>query len=57
MSADYLSNVGLSLVRQCETRTIKIAKQIGVEIMFYGNFRAAEGYVQSHKRNRLLSQL
>lgn len=53
MSADYLSKVGLSLVRQCETRDpIKIAKQIGVEVMFCENFGPLKG-IQSHQTQSL----
>ncbi|KAA3384435.1 ImmA/IrrE family metallo-endopeptidase, partial [Akkermansia muciniphila] len=55
MSADYLSNVGLSLVRQCETRDpIKIAKQIGVEVMFCENFGPLKGMYRVIKRNRFI---
>ena len=55
MSADYLSKVGLSLVRQCETRDpIKIAKQIGVEVMFCENFGPLKGMYRVIKRNRFI---
>jgi Zn-dependent peptidase ImmA (M78 family) len=55
MSADYLSKVGLSLVRQCETRDpIKIAKQIGVEVMFCENFGPLKGMYRFIKRKRFI---
>ena len=55
MSAKNLSKIGSALVRRCETRDpFSIARQIGVEVMFYKDLASLKGMYRVIKRNRFI---
>ncbi len=56
MSSDYLSKIGSSLVRRCETRDpFRIADELGVEVLFCEDFGRLKGMYRVIKRNRFIS--
>ena len=55
MSSDYLSKIGSSLVRRCETRDpFRIADELGVEVLFCEDFGRLKGMYRVIKRNRFI---
>ena len=53
MTAEYLSKVGSALVRRCGTRDpFKIAKELGIEVLFCEGFGPLKGMYRVVKRNR-----
>jgi Zn-dependent peptidase ImmA (M78 family) len=55
MSSDYLSKVGSSLVKKCETRDpFQIADELGVEVLFCEDFGRLKGMYRVIKRNRFI---
>ena len=55
MSSDYLSKIGNSLVRRCETRDpFRIADELGVEVLFCEDFGRLKGMYRVIKRNRFI---
>lgn len=53
MSLDYINKKGATIVRQCGTRDpFKIAKDIGVQVMFVDDFQTLKGVYRVIKRNR-----
>ena len=53
MSLDYITKKGAKLIHQYETRDpFKIAKEIGVNVMFVDNFEKLKGVYRVIKRNR-----
>lgn len=55
MSSDYLSKIGSSLVRRCETRDpFRIANELGVEVLFCEDFGRLKGMYRVIKRNRFI---
>jgi len=53
VTTDYLSETGAKLVKRCGTRDpFKIAKEIGVNIMFVDNLSKLKGVYRVIKRNR-----
>lgn len=55
MTAEYLSQVGSSLVKRCGTRDpFKIAKELGIEILFCEDFGPLKGMYKVIKRNRFI---
>ena len=55
MTAEYLSKVGSSLVKRCGTRDpFKIAKELGIEILFCEGFGPLKGMYKVIKRNRFI---
>ena len=55
MSSNYLSKVGSSLVKRCETRDpFRIADELGVEVLFCEDFGRLKGMYRVIKRNRFI---
>ena len=55
MTAEYLSKVGSALVRRCGTRDpFKIAKELGIEVLFCEGFGPLKGMYRVVKRNRFI---
>ena len=55
MTAEYLSKVGSALVRRCGTRDpFKIAKELGIEVLFCEDFGPLKGMYRVVKRNRFI---
>lgn len=55
MTAEYLSQVGSSLVKRCGTRDpFKIAKELGIEVLLCENFGPLKGMYRVVKRNRFI---
>ena len=55
MSSDYLSKIGSSLARRCETRDpFRIADVLGVEVLFCEDFGRLKGMYRVIKRNRFI---
>ena len=55
MTAEYLSKVGSALVRRCDTRDpFKIAKELGIEVLFCEGFGPLKGMYRVVKRNRFI---
>ena len=55
MTAEYLSKVGSALVRRCGTRDpFKIAKELGIEVLFCDDFGPLKGMYKVIKRNRFI---
>ena len=55
MTAEYLSKVGSTLVRRCGTRDpFKIAKELGIEVLFCEDFGQLKGMYRVVKRNRFI---
>ena len=53
MSLERINKKGASLIRQCGTRDpFKIAKDIGVQVMFVNDFKTLKGVYRVIKRNR-----
>ena len=53
MSLERINKKGASLIRQCGTRDpFKIAKDIGVQVMFINDFKTLKGVYRVIKRNR-----
>lgn len=53
MSLDYINKKGANIVRRCGTRDpFKIAKDIGVQVMFIDDFKTLKGVYRVIKRNR-----
>lgn len=53
MSLDYINKKGANIVRRCGTRDpFKIAKDIGVQVMFVDDFKTLKGVYRVIKRNR-----
>ena len=53
MTAEYLSKVGSALVRRCGTRDpFKIAKELGIEVLFCDDFGPLKGMYKVIKRNQ-----
>ena len=55
MTAEYLSQVGSSLVKRCGTRDpFKIANELGIEVLFCDDFGPLKGMYKVIKRNRFI---
>lgn len=55
MKAEYLSQVGRDLVKRCGTRDpFRIAKELGIEVMFCEDFGRLKGMYRVIKRNRFI---
>jgi len=55
MTAEYLSQVGSSLVKRCGARDpFKIAKELGIEVLFCDDFGPLKGMYKVIKRNRFI---
>ena len=55
MSSNYLSKVGSSLVKRCETRDpFRIADELVVEVLFCEDFGRLKGMYRVIKRNRFI---
>lgn len=55
MTSEYLSQVGSSLVKRCGTRDpFKIAKELGIEVLFCEDFGPLKGMYKVIKRNRFI---
>ncbi len=55
MGDEYLSKVGSDLVRRCGTRDpFEIAGDIGIDIIYNGNFGPLKGMYRVIKRNRFI---
>lgn len=55
MNAEYLSQVGHDLVKRCGTRDpFRIAKELGIEVMFCEDFGRLKGMYRVIKRNRFI---
>ena len=55
MTAEYLSKVGSALVRRYGTRDpFKIAKELGIEVLFCEGFGPLKGMYRVVKRNRFI---
>ena len=55
MNAEYLSQVGCDLVKRCGTRDpFRIAKELGIEVMFCEDFGRLKGMYRVIKRNRFI---
>ena len=53
MSLDYITQKGAKLVQRCGTRDpFKIAKEIGIKVMFVDDFGKLKGVYRVMKRNR-----
>ena len=53
MSLEYIAQKGAKLVQRCDTRDpFKIAKDIGIRVMFVDNFEKLKGVYRVIKRNR-----
>lgn len=55
MGGEYLSKVGERLVRRCGTRDpFRIARELGIEVLFCGDFGPLKGMYRVIKRNRFI---
>ena len=55
MSAKHLSKVGSDLVRRCGTRDpFRIARELGIEVLFCPDFGPLKGMYRVIKRNRFI---
>ena len=55
MSADSLTKVGRDLVRRCGTRDpFRIARELGIEVLFCPDFGPLKGMYRVIKRNRFI---
>ncbi|MDD6799333.1 MAG: ImmA/IrrE family metallo-endopeptidase [Firmicutes bacterium] len=55
MSAEYLSKVGSDLVKRCGTRDpFRIARELGIEVLFCDDFGSLKGMYRVIKRNRFI---
>lgn len=55
MTAAYLSKVGNDLVRRCGTRDpFRIARELGIEVLFCEDFGPLKGMYRVIKRNRFI---
>lgn len=55
MTAAYLSKVGNDLVKRCETRDpFRIARELGIEVLFCEDFGPLKGMYRVIKRNRFI---
>ena len=55
MSAKYLSKIGDDLVKRCGTRDpFRIAKELGIEVLFCEGFGSLKGMYRVIKRNRFI---
>ena len=55
MSAKYLSKIGSDLVKRCGTRDpFRIAKELGIEVLFCEDFGSLKGMYRVIKRNRFI---
>ena len=53
MSLEYIANKGAQLVKRCDTRDpFKIAKELGIKVMFVDEFEKLKGVYRVIKRNR-----
>ena len=53
MSLEYIANKGAQLVKRCDTRDpFKIAKDLGIKVMFVDEFEKLKGVYRVIKRNR-----
>ena len=53
MSLDYITQKGAKLVQRCGTRDpFKIAKELGIKVMFVDDFEKLKGVYRVIKRNR-----
>ena len=53
MSLEYITNKGAQLVKRCDTRDpFKIAKELGIKVMFVDEFEKLKGVYRVIKRNR-----
>jgi Predicted Zn peptidase len=55
MQSGYLTQVGSSLVKKCDTRDpFRIAREIGIEVLFCEDFGRLKGMYRVIKRNRFI---
>ena len=55
MTAAYLSKVGNDLVKRCGTRDpFRIARELGIEVLFCEDFGPLKGMYRVIKRNRFI---
>lgn len=53
MSLEYITEKGAKLVKRCDTRDpFKIAKELGIKVMFVDDFEKLKGVYRVIKRNR-----
>lgn len=55
MTAEYLSQVGSSLVKRCGTRDpFRIAEELGIEVLFCEDLGPLKGMYKVIKKNRFI---